>query len=110
MVNAWSLLGAYLDGPLEEECPIMNKKFDDDVASLVGESTDTVTFSAQEPGMAATDNNVSADLDPNNVYAADTVNASWWGDDGFSVVGNPIVSSSASPDTISLPSASINIS
>ena len=95
MVNAWSLLGAYLDGTLEEECPIMNK---DDVTILGGESEDRV----------------SAELPENNHYAAESVSLEItggedalsftsgydWDDDGFSVVGNPSPLS-AGYDTIS---------
>ena len=103
MVNAWSLLGAYLDGTLEEECPIMNK---DDVTILGGDGKDTVEL---QPGEAATDNIVSAELPENNHYAAESVSLNLGGgedylsfssDDGFSVVGNPSPLS-AGYDTIS---------
>jgi len=94
---AWWLLDSVINGTLDEDYPIMKKK-EDEVVILGGKDEDTV----------------SAELPENNYYAAETVSldlgggedsvsfssAYDWGDDGFSVVGNPFPSS-ASLDTIS---------
>ena len=75
MINSWSLLHDVLNGTIDEEYPIMNKE---DI--------------------------VSAGLEEDNYYAADTISLggidqSFWEEDGFSVTGNP---APASPDTINL--------
>ena len=74
MVNAWSLLDSVLKGTLDEDFPIMNKG-DKDVTVLGGEE------------------NKDKDIDIDLSGIGTVVD---WGDDGFSVTGNP----TASPDTI----------
>ena len=78
MVNAWSLLDSVLKGTLDEDFPIMNKG-DKDVTVLGGEE------------------NKDRDIDIDLSGIGTVVD---WGDDGFSVTGNP----TASPDTISFSS------
>jgi hypothetical protein len=85
MVNAWSLLYSQMNGTIDEDYPTMNKKEDEEVTILGGEEDNS---------------RVSAELPTGNVYAADTVSFdyNWWGDDGFSITGNP----TASSDTLNL--------
>jgi len=94
MVNAWSLLYSQMNGTMDEDYPIMKKKEDEKEVTILG-GEDTVEL---QPGEAATDNVISADFPEDNFYAADTVDYNWWGDDGFSITGNP----TASSDTLNL--------
>ena len=79
---AWWLLDSVINGTLDEDYPIMSKN-EDDVVILGGDSDDTITFTSDGVG------------------AADTVSLdqSWWGEDGFSVTGNP---AGSSQDTLNL--------
>ena len=64
MINAWSLLHDVLNGKLDEEYPIMNKKDTkvtplesdeyDPITTLGGESSDTITFTSDGVGAADT--------------------------------------------------------
>ena len=82
MVNAWSLLDSVLKGTLDEDFPIMNKG-DKDVTVLGGEENKDKDV----------DTTTSAEIDIDLSGIGTVVD---WGDDGFSVTGNP----TASPDTI----------
>ena len=79
---AWWLVDSIINGTLDEDYPIMSKN-EDDVVILGGDSDDTITFTSDGVG------------------AADTVSLdqSWWGEDGFSVTGNP---AGSSQDTLNL--------
>ena len=79
---AWWLVDSIINGTLDEDYPIMSKN-EDDVVILGGDSDDTITFTSDGVG------------------AADTValDQSWWGEDGFSITGNP---AGSSQDTLNL--------
>ena len=79
---AWWLVDSIINGTLDEDYPIMSKN-EDDVVILGGDSDDTITFTSDGVG------------------AADTVSLdqSWWGEDGFSITGNP---AGSSQDTLNL--------
>ena len=89
MVNAWSLLDSVLKGTLDEDFPIM-KKIDKDVIVLGGEENK--------------DKDKDIDIDLSGIgtgtYEVPFNDDFEWGDDGFSVTGNP----TASPDTITFSS------
>ena len=80
---AWWLVDSILNGTLDEDYPIMSKK-NDDVVVLGGESSDTITFTSDGIGAADT-------------VSFESLDQSFWEEDGFSITGNP----NASPDTIS---------
>jgi len=77
MVNAWSLLYSQMNGTMDEDYPIIKKQEDE---AEVGD--DIINFTGLNSAVAAADT-VSFDQ-------------SWWGEDGFSITGNP----TASPDTL----------
>ena len=88
MINAWSLLHEELNGTMDETYPITKQEdrmSEGNITIAGGDSEDTISFT----GMSTT------------IGAADTVpiDNSWWGDDGFSVTGNP---SGVGTDTLNL--------
>ena len=77
---AWWLLDSVINGTLDEDYPIMSK---DDVTILGGDGDDTITFTSDGVGAADT-------------VSFESLDQSFWEEDGFSITGNP----NASPDTI----------
>ena len=91
---AWWLVDSVLNGTLDEDYPIMSK---DKVTVLGGGGNDTISLESSEN---ATADYITFTGLSSAVAAADTISLdySWWGDDGFSITGNP---SSEGKDSIS---------
>ena len=90
---AWWLVDSIINGTFDEDYPIM-KKNDDDVTILGGDGDDTISLKSSEE---ATADYITFTGLSSAVAAADTISFDYWGDDGFSITGNP---GDAGSDTI----------
>ena len=96
MVNAWSLLYSEINGTMDEDYPIMNKK--EDITILGGDGNDTISLKSSED---IPEDYITFTGFNSSVAAADTISldSTWWAEDGFSVTGNP---AGSSQDTLNL--------
>ena len=88
---AWWLVDSIINGTLDEDYPIMSK---DKVTIFGGGGNDTISLESSEN---ATADYITFTGLSSAVAAADTISFDYWGDDGFSITGNP---GDAGSDTI----------